>query len=251
MQISLSINHTMNTHRIISAFTSDIASVSDDEFLLPVIKSHLANYGAENFFFGSILFENLMPAPKLHTISDYPDSWQQRYHEKDYFDQDVTVAHCKQSSTPILWPAQCKNESKINNQIFSESAEFGLKSGISMPYHARNGEHGALAVSTSEKYDNSDLSNPRNLFALQVLGAAFFDYCRKNTKKNNTVQLTQREKECLKWVATGKTSWEISTILSISERTVVFHLQNAVSKMNTSSRTSAAVIAILNDEIAI
>jgi DNA-binding CsgD family transcriptional regulator len=36
--------------------------------------------------------------------------------------------------------------------------------------------------------------------------------------------LSNREIEVLKWAALGKTSWEMSMILEISERTVNFHL---------------------------
>ena len=42
-----------------------------------------------------------------------------------------------------------------------------------------------------------------------------------------TTPLTGRELECLEWVSHGKTSWEIGTILDLSERTVNFHLSNA------------------------
>ncbi|KUM52176.1 helix-turn-helix transcriptional regulator [Rheinheimera sp. EpRS3] len=51
--------------------------------------------------------------------------------------------------------------------------------------------------------------------------------------------LTSREKSCLNWAARGKTSWEISQILSISERTVNFHLSNCIAKTNSSNRQQA------------
>ena len=53
------------------------------------------------------------------------------------------------------------------------------------------------------------------------------------------VILTQREKACLSWAAKGKTSWEISQILAISERTVNFHLGNCISKTNSNNRQQA------------
>ena len=59
----------------------------------------------------------------------------------------------------------------------------------------------------------------------------------------NTV-LTEREKECLLWTAEGKTSWEISQILGISERTVVFHLNNATRKLDVVNRQHAVAKAI-------
>jgi DNA-binding CsgD family transcriptional regulator len=56
--------------------------------------------------------------------------------------------------------------------------------------------------------------------------------------------LSDREKACLSWTAAGKSSWEISRILSISENTVVFHIKNAMRKLGVTNRTLAAVKAI-------
>ncbi|ANI21638.1 hypothetical protein AB870_25750 [Pandoraea faecigallinarum] len=55
--------------------------------------------------------------------------------------------------------------------------------------------------------------------------------------------LTPRERECLAWVARGKTSWEIGRILTISEHGVVFHLRSAMRKFDVSSRHRAAKLA--------
>ncbi|MCA8967776.1 MAG: helix-turn-helix transcriptional regulator, partial [Planctomycetes bacterium] len=58
------------------------------------------------------------------------------------------------------------------------------------------------------------------------------------------VQLTDREKECLTWAAEGKTTWETSQILGISERTVIFHLKNVAQKLNVSNRSQAVARAV-------
>lgn len=58
------------------------------------------------------------------------------------------------------------------------------------------------------------------------------------------IALTQRETECLTWTANGKTSWEISVILGVSESTATFHLRNAATKLKASNRTHAAVKAL-------
>lgn len=46
------------------------------------------------------------------------------------------------------------------------------------------------------------------------------------------------------WTAQGKSSWDISRILSISENTVNFHIKNAMRKLGTTSRTAAVAKAI-------
>lgn len=60
------------------------------------------------------------------------------------------------------------------------------------------------------------------------------------------VQLTDREKEILSWLMEGKSSWDIGQILSISERTVKFHVNNICIKLNAVNRTHAVAKAILN-----
>ena len=57
---------------------------------------------------------------------------------------------------------------------------------------------------------------------------------------------TPREREVLKWVIDGKSAWEISQILSISERTVKFHVQNIMRKVHATNRAQAVAICMEN-----
>ena len=59
--------------------------------------------------------------------------------------------------------------------------------------------------------------------------------------------LTNKERECLRWVSAGKTAWETSVILGCSPRTVEFHLRNAAGKLNAGNKVHAAAIAIRLD----
>lgn len=56
--------------------------------------------------------------------------------------------------------------------------------------------------------------------------------------------LSQREKEILFWLAEGKSNWDVSVILGISERTIRFHIKNVMKKLNAVNRTHAVAIAI-------
>lgn len=58
-------------------------------------------------------------------------------------------------------------------------------------------------------------------------------------------QLSNREIAVLRWTADGKTSGEISSILKIAERTVNFHINNAITKLNATNKTSAAIKAAM------
>jgi LuxR family transcriptional regulator, quorum-sensing system regulator BjaR1 len=56
--------------------------------------------------------------------------------------------------------------------------------------------------------------------------------------------LTSRENEVLRWVARGKSAWEIGGILDITKRTVDEHVQTAIRKLGAANRTHAVAIAI-------
>lgn len=60
------------------------------------------------------------------------------------------------------------------------------------------------------------------------------------------ILMSARELDCLSWTAAGKTAWEASIILGISERTVRFHLNVAREKLKCATTTQAVAKAISN-----
>jgi DNA-binding NarL/FixJ family response regulator len=63
--------------------------------------------------------------------------------------------------------------------------------------------------------------------------------------EKSELRLTEREVQVLTWVARGKSSADIATILEISERTVNFHLDNAMRKAGVATRVQAAVKCVM------
>jgi DNA-binding CsgD family transcriptional regulator len=61
--------------------------------------------------------------------------------------------------------------------------------------------------------------------------------------------LTAGERDVLRWTAEGKSTWEISVILEISEATVFWRIKNAVAKLDAMNRTHAVIKAIRAKEI--
>jgi DNA-binding CsgD family transcriptional regulator len=61
---------------------------------------------------------------------------------------------------------------------------------------------------------------------------------------NRVMGLSPRETTVLMWMKQGKTNWEISRILGVSERTVRFHVEGIFVKLNVSSRTQAVAFAM-------
>jgi len=76
------------------------------------------------------------------------------------------------------------------------------------------------------------------------------NYSRLIGAGDNVIEdLSEREMDVIKWLKHGKTSWEVSKILDISENTVNFHIKNIKRKLNATNRQHAVAIAIANNLI--
>ena len=60
----------------------------------------------------------------------------------------------------------------------------------------------------------------------------------------NAGLLTGKEREILRWLKKGKSTWDVSQILKISERTVNYHIYNIIQKLDAMNRTHAVAIAL-------
>ncbi|QJI28145.1 helix-turn-helix transcriptional regulator [Pseudomonas sp. ADAK18] len=60
----------------------------------------------------------------------------------------------------------------------------------------------------------------------------------------NTMGLSEKEREVLRWAVQGKTVWEISQIRAVSPATVKFHLHNIYSKLQVGNRVQAVAEAV-------
>ncbi len=118
-----------------------------------------------------------------------------------------------------------------------------------MPVHSPQGEMGILSftLNNSNQKSNREITQEA-LPYVQLLASHVHEAVRRVlalVNPDGREPLTIREQECLRWAADGKTSWEISQLLGISERTVNFHLNNSMIKMDVCNRQLAIARAIL------
>jgi DNA-binding NarL/FixJ family response regulator len=73
----------------------------------------------------------------------------------------------------------------------------------------------------------------------------------RGPRRRSEYHLTDREREVLTWVGRGKTSSEIATILGLSERTVNFHCDQAMKRLNVINRTQAVAKAVAEQLLAL
>lgn len=101
------------------------------------------------------------------------------------------------------------------------------------------GRHRTIA-SLHLGFAEPDLS-PEDALAVQLAGLMLTERLMTfaTPPEPDEIRLTDRERDALGWVAEGKSDWEISVILGVSETTVRFHVDNARRKLGAVTRAQA------------
>jgi LuxR family quorum-sensing transcriptional regulator LasR len=179
--------------------------------------------------------------------SNYSSLWRSWYDDNMLVKIDPTVAHCVARATPLIWDPSIFSNIK-QKEMYEEAASFGLRSGITLPYHGANGELGILCfvndVKPSKRFHQDAMYKMPAL--LMIREFAFEASLRfiKSADQEPRPRLTPCELECLKWCAAGKSTWDIAQILSCSEGAVNFHIGNLRKKFKVSSRSQVVAAAI-------
>ncbi|WP_246749947.1 LuxR family transcriptional regulator [Mesorhizobium caraganae] len=203
---------------------------------------------ALNFDCPWIAYGSLTPNQKclkpVRRMLNYPEEWQQRYLEMRYDKIDPIFRTSRNRTGAFRW-SEVYNDSRTTEderRVFDEAATFGLKSGISIPLHRSDGS--LAVVSFAHVHDQEFEHTTVTYLALVALHfhLRIADFAN-SIGAEEPVILSQREKECISWVARGKSSWEIGKILHISDNTVNFHIKNVLKKLESSNRTVAAIKA--------
>jgi len=203
-----------------------------------------------DFFLYGARFPTSFVKPTTVIVSGYPEEWNPWYRERRYERVDPIVRHCVQSITPLIWNTANKlaDADESAHAFMSEARDLGLRCGVSFPLHGCHGEKIllSLAAGTEGQDARQSISNARPYVPslLAHIHEAIRLLLDGPALAAQDIQLSGRERECLLWSAEGKTAWEISQILHISERTVVFHLQNASEKLGVVNRQQAVARAI-------
>lgn len=222
----------------------ELSECEDEQQIKDLLEALTRKMGMEYFLYGArFLIDRNEKVER--TLTNFPTAWRQKYDENQYVAFDPIVAHAYSKLTPIIWQPSTY-QTKEQNRIFEEAQAFGLKSGITYPVHGPHGDMGMLSFALSCESLAADTLIRKNLFYGTMLASVVHEAMHRIVNKVGLAlkaPLTKRELECLKWIASGKTSWEIATILSISQHGVIHHVRNLMTKFDVSSRHQAVARA--------
>ena len=166
------------------------------------------------------------------------------YRPEEHFKNDTIFPFNLEHSRAYTWSeSQRRFPEKQFIDLMNRAAEFRLKYGISSGISLDGPSWSIFSFA-----GDCDRFTGHHLRVLDIvtphLHQAFVRVCGAQPRAD--FELSTREREVLGWMKEGKTNWEISVILSISERTVKFHVQNIERKLNAVNKAHAIAIALDN-----
>jgi DNA-binding CsgD family transcriptional regulator len=184
----------------------------------------------------------------FHAVDNVSAEYRDHFQSYDGGKRDPVMQHCKVSSVPIIWNQDTYVASGCGAK-WETQARFGYRTGIAVAIHLHHARHFLIGVDRdqalpSDKVEVSRITAELLLFAVLVHDAALRILLPQACVSNDIQLPTARELECMRWTMEGKTAWEVGTILGISERTAVRHLNNASRKLSCINKHQAVLKAL-------
>ena len=224
-------------------FVESTRDVETSEELKALYLEAVQEEGYENVLLTSVVGTNVT---ELHWLR-FPDGYPEHYFEQ-HWDQIDPIFKCAlRSRRPFLWSAVFESIklSKRQQVLMEECKNLGVHSGILFPLHGPGNKLDILSISRR----GMEGGNPDRLHLLHSISIQAWTRFLELTEKERFQKpegpiLTAREVEVLKWCKDGKSYSDIGEILSVSRKTVEFHVANAMNKLGANNKVTAVVIAI-------
>jgi len=221
------------------SFVEDVRKQTSIDTVLERFSKTISAFGFNSYLIAGVP----RPGEKLdgyQMASGMPEEWFKRYLNKNYVTDDPVAKRLQSSSHPFIWSdtRHDKSTDELGRLILDEAGSFDMSDGFGVPIFGID----AFQAGVTMGGPVNELS-PRDQGALHLVAIYVHNQIRELYKRDRGelphVRLTPRELECLKWTSIGKTSWEISKILNISQHTVDWYLASLGRKLGAVNRTQA------------
>jgi LuxR family transcriptional regulator, quorum-sensing system regulator BjaR1 len=200
----------------------------------------ISDYGFKYALAGTVPNRLLSSADFKSSIllKAWPDEWSRRYVERSYVRHDPVIRRLRSSAEAFGWQ-DCVGP--VEDRIMCEAGDHGLRSGFAIPFLTIEGEIAGISLAGDAVELGATGASTVSTISCYAIARAMRLRGQRESKEKAT--LTARERECLAWSATGKSDWDVSVILGISESTVEKHLRGARVKLAAANRCQAVATA--------
>lgn len=193
-----------------------------------------------------VLMRGLLQDPdvQITSLGNTPEAYVAAAKDLGDTRRDPVMARLMHQSVPVVYDRSTYVSSGVGD-LWEMQAPYGFKTGIAVKLHLPGNKLFLLGIDREEALPSAGGELMHLVAGLQLLAAHALTAADRllspNIEKSDLPRLTRRELDVLSWTSQGKTAWEVSVILGMSEKTVNFHLGNAMRKLGVSSKHQAVL----------
>lgn len=177
-------------------------------------------------------------------VHNYPAQWADYYDAQALGVSDPVHRASHVTSVGFRW-SQMERMIPLTSRdrtILALGREQGIGDGFTVPANVPGEARGSCSFAS----EAGRAIEERMLPVAQLAGAFAFEAARRlwsarGHRHSDDPQLTDRQRDCVMWVARGKGDWEIGRILGVSEETVARHVKQACARYGVNKRTLLAI----------
>lgn len=235
----------------VNAFVRDVSKVdtrSDLEIALAQISKELgfAYFALSNHI-------DLQAAPQqLIRIHNYPLEWVRYFDDHRLGLTDPVHRACRITGVGFGWSdlPRMLPLTSTDRRLLELAAKHGLSERYTVPAHVPGDIQGSCSFANAR----GRRLQPEQKASAQLVGSFAFEVARrllrlKAQRLVDPARVSKRERECLIWVARGKSDREIATILGISTDTVHQYVKALRGNYDAVSRSQLIAQAIFTGTI--
>lgn len=230
-------------------FIDQANKAQDLDELFGLYQSASKAYGYDRIIFSLMTDHIALGLEAGHGImQNYPDDWMKHYVREGFQNCDPVRSFMFAKSGPFIWdelPLITDLNARQANCLYG-GRESGLFNGAAVSLRGPNNEIAGIGAASS---DDVELP-PTSPHALHLLSQHYYyayqQIILKSKGQQDSISITQRERDILHWLGAGKSVGDIATIINLSEDGVKYHLNKIYRKFNTNNRYTTVVKALYN-----
>jgi LuxR family quorum sensing-dependent transcriptional regulator len=183
-------------------------------------------------------------------FNDWPAEWLEIHRRTADFNHDPIVIEAARVMNPFTWTqirAHMRPTSR-GRALMEACDAFGWREIFAVPIHGPAGYVGLVALASMTTL----ALGARERAALEMMALAV--HRRSHETRGfgvgpTVTKITERQRECLRWVAAGRQDGEIAELLGVSVATVHYHVEAAKKRLDARSRSQAVARLVLSGQL--
>lgn len=220
----------------------DLASLRGDENVLNKALTDLTGQAG----FSRYAYLHIQPG---HTtaLSNYPDEWRSIYFERKLDRVDPVVTRAKSLKRVFTWSGENEGShlAKQDRSFFDSAAEFGIRSGVTIPVKAANGSISMLTLASEEPVIDLHLDID-SVTAAAAVGQlhARMSLLPMTPVAQHPAWLDPKEAAYLRWIAVGKTMEEAAQLEGVKYNSVKSKIEETRKRFQIHTMPHLVALAI-------